>query len=60
MKTVTSETHTKATASLQEQINTELLSEGLEISVAELLQTESESKEKAKEKENNENPTGQN
>lgn len=48
MKTVTSETNTKATASLQEQIDTELRSENLEVSIASLL-------EKEKEKAENEN-----
>lgn len=42
MKTVTSETHTKSTASLQKQVEEELNCTGLEVSIASLL---SESKE---------------
>lgn len=59
MKTVISETHTKATASLQKQIETELCSESPEVSIASLLQHTDE-KAKEKEMEKNENPKGQN
>lgn len=38
MKTVISETHTKATASLQKQVEEELNNEGLEKSIASLLE----------------------
>jgi hypothetical protein len=49
MKTVISETHTKATASLQEQIDAELHETKLEVSIASLLEkTKEEEKEKAK------------
>ena len=47
MKTVISETHTKATASLQEQIDNELRETKLEVSIASLLEKKEE-KEKAK------------
>lgn len=59
MKTVISETHTKATASLQKQIETELCSENVEVSIASLLRpSDDKAKAKEKEKEKNENPKG--
>lgn len=57
MKTVISETHTKATASLQKQVETELRSEVLEVSIASLLHS-MDDKAKEKEMEKNENPKG--